>query len=232
MGLKSPSKAQIALALIFALSVFGFTLFVWRSFGGSIPLAPQGYRFTVLFGPKATNLTPNAQVRISGVPVGHVVSTRASGKTVAATVQIDHQFAPVPRDVRAIVRFKTLLGENFVELSPGTPTAPRLADGATLPAHGTQQAQLVDQVLQSFDAPTRRAFKQFVTGLGDALDGRGGDLNDVLGNAQPTAEDFDRLVTILDRQRPALRSLVRDSGISLQALAGPARRAAAAHHVR
>ena len=83
-----------------------------------------------------------------------------------------------------------------------------------------QQAQLVDQVLQSFDAPTRRAFKQFVTGFGAALHDRGGDLNDAIGNAQPTAEDFDRLATILDRQRPALSSLVHDSGVSLQALAG------------
>jgi phospholipid/cholesterol/gamma-HCH transport system substrate-binding protein len=220
MGLKGPSRSQIALALVFALSVFGFTLYVWRSFGGSLPLAPKGYRFTVLFGPEATNLTPNAQVRISGVPVGHVVATRASGKTVAATVQIDDQFAPVPDDVRAIVRFKTLLGENFVELSPGSPGAPKLPDGATLPAKAVQRAQLVDEVLQSFDAPTRRAFKQLVRGVGDALDKRGGDLNDTIGNAAPTAEDLDQLATILDRQRPALSSLVRDSGTALGALGG------------
>ena len=31
--------------MIFAFSCFGLLLFLWLSFGGSIPLKPKGYRF-------------------------------------------------------------------------------------------------------------------------------------------------------------------------------------------
>ena len=70
----------------------------------------------------------------SGSPassIGKVVSVgldRHTGLT-QAVIQIDRQFAPRPADTRAILRQKTLLGETYVELSPGNPSGPKLPDG-------------------------------------------------------------------------------------------------------
>ena len=55
----------------FSLSCFGILLFLWLSFGGSVPLRPKGYRVNVAF-PEATQLAQEAEVRISGVKVGQV----------------------------------------------------------------------------------------------------------------------------------------------------------------
>ena len=193
MEVTSARRAAITAALVFALSVFGFTLYFWKSFGGAIPLEPQGYRLKVAFGTEATNLVAGAQVRISGVPVGRVVDTRANRRTVDTVIEIESDYAPVPSDARAIVRSKTLLGENFIELSPGSAEAPKVADEGRLPAGNVHQAQTIDKVLETFDEPTRTAFRRLADGLSAGLAGRGDELNSTLGNAAPVVADLDRL---------------------------------------
>ena len=81
----------------FALSCFGILLFLWLSFGGSVPLQPQGYRVHVSF-PEATQLAQEAEVRISGVKVGKVRRVEPNGETglTDTMVEIDPRYAPIP----------------------------------------------------------------------------------------------------------------------------------------
>lgn len=218
MGTRPPKLSSIMAAVLFSLSVFGFTLFVWISFGGTAPLQAQGYRFHVLLGPEAAQLTSNAEVRIVGVPIGRVRSVKPVKQHLDAEVELKSQYAPIPTDVRAILRVKTLLGEAYIEMSPGSPKAPKLKEGGTLPLSQVRTAQSLDQVLVAFDAKTRDDFKQFLTQIGQATKGRGVDLNSAIGNASPTFDQLQRLVSTLDRQRPALARLVRDGGVTLNAL--------------
>ncbi len=216
MGLPSPSRFRIMFAVLFALSCFGFTLFVWRSFGGPTPFEAKGYRIHVLFGSEASQLSPNADVRISGVNVGKVVAVKRASEGADATIQLKPRFAPLPKDAKAIVRFKTLLGETFVAMTPGTRSAPKLAEGATLPRSGVQSVQQIDRVLGTFDEPTRTAFAKFLNGTARALKGRGDDLNASLGHLAPTTENLTTFVELLDQDRTALQGLVRDTGSVLR----------------
>jgi hypothetical protein len=70
---QAPTPMKLAVMTIFALSCFGLLLFLWKAFGGPTPLTPKGYRVHVDF-PEATQLAQEAEVRISGVPVGKVVA--------------------------------------------------------------------------------------------------------------------------------------------------------------
>src|ERR687894_621779 len=133
MGLKAPKLSLILVAVAFALSCFGFTLFVWKSFGGPTPFQAHGYRFHIVFGSEACQMTTNADVRISGVSVGKVIKVERQGDGADVLVEVDSQFAPIPEDTRAIVRFKSLLGEAFVALTPGSKESPDLPEGGTLP---------------------------------------------------------------------------------------------------
>ena len=58
-------------------------------------------------------------MRISGVKVGRVVTVEERGGVLDATMELDKQFAPLPADAKGVIRIKTLLGETFVELTPG-----------------------------------------------------------------------------------------------------------------
>src|SRR5687767_3883540 len=97
---------------IFTLSCFGLLLYLWAAFGGPIPLKPHGYRFHASFA-EATQLAQEADVRISGVNVGRVKKIdldEEAGRT-DALIEVEEEYAPIPKDSRAILRQKTLLGE-------------------------------------------------------------------------------------------------------------------------
>ena len=131
---------------------------------------------------------------------------------------MDAEYAPVPQDTRAIVRYKSLLGEAFVSLTPGTRGTPMLAENGTLDRRNIGAVQQIDQVLGAFDAPTRLAFTQFLRDSAKVLDKRAADVNAALGNLAPTAESASDLLTSLDRQKGSLQQLVRDSGVALRTI--------------
>ena len=135
MNKQRPSVLAILTMVAFTASCVGLLMFLWISFGGSLPLSPQGYRFTVEFD-QAVELASQAEVEISGVNVGNVVSVGLDRRTGLnrAVLQIDRQFAPRPADTRAILRQKTLLGETFVQLSPARRAPRSCATTAFCPA--------------------------------------------------------------------------------------------------
>src|SRR5690348_1108598 len=101
METRAPSRGQIGLMVVFALSCVGLLLYLWHAFGGTVPFEPKGYRFTARFK-EAVQLSQQADVRISGVSVGKVISTQAQDGRTATVIQLDPKYAPIPRDTRAI----------------------------------------------------------------------------------------------------------------------------------
>jgi phospholipid/cholesterol/gamma-HCH transport system substrate-binding protein len=219
MNRQAPSAARILTMVAFAASCIGLLLFLWISFGGSTSLSPRGYEISAEFD-QAENLGSQADVRISGVDVGKVISVgldRHTGLT-RAVMEIDPQFAPRPVDTRAILRQKTLLGETYIELSSGSPTARKLADGATLPRGQIAPTVQLDQILSTFDPATRQAFETWMQQQGIALTGRGQDLNAALGELYPFATNVDSVLAVLNRDSGATSTLLRDGGQVLAAV--------------
>ena len=217
MQKQPPSLARLAGMAAFALSCFALVLFLWKSFGGPSPLAPAGYRFTADFA-EATQLAEAADVRISGVKVGRVVSIDLSGDRTRAIIEIEPRYAPVPRDTKAILRQKTLLGETYVELSPGDPARGKLPDGGRLARGQILPTTQLDEITRAFDPRTRSDLQRVVRELALATNGRSQDLNDALGNAGPWATDSAGVLRVLDEQHGALRRVVRDTGVVLGAV--------------
>ena len=105
----------------FALSCFGLLLFLWLAFGGPMPLKPKGYRFNVVVrrGRRSSLRRPT-----SGSPASPSARSRRSSTTSGPaaptpTIELEPKYAPMPSDTKAILRQKTLLGETYVELTPG-----------------------------------------------------------------------------------------------------------------
>jgi phospholipid/cholesterol/gamma-HCH transport system substrate-binding protein len=197
----------------FAASCIGLLLFLWISFGGSIPLAPQGYRLTAEFN-DAVQLGVESDVRISGVDVGKVVKVSLDRKTglTKAVMQLDSRYAPRPADTRAILRAKSLLGETYIELSPGSKTAPKLPDGKTIPRTQISPSVQLDQILSTFDPATRRAFSTWQQQDGIALTNRGEDFNRAFAQLYPFATNVDSVLAVLRRDNAATSALLRNGG--------------------
>jgi virulence factor Mce-like protein len=214
---QAPSIGRILTMVAFALSCVGLLLYLWLTFGGSIPLRPEGYRMHIKF-PEATSLAQEADVRISGVNVGKVKVKQQDNETGLTDVEIelDESYAPVARSTEAILRQKTLLGETYVELTPGEGTP--LDDGGTLPRGQVAPTVELDEIFRAFDPEMRRAFSSWLDQQGRAVDKRGEALNDTLGNLEPFADDAEDVLAILDRQEAATQQLVRDTGAVFEAL--------------
>jgi virulence factor Mce-like protein len=223
MQKQPPSVGRIFVMVAFSLSCVAILLYLWLTFGGSVPLHPKGYRVTVKF-PEAVTLADQADVRISGVNVGKVVGKKVvvqNGQVqplTAVTIELNHKYAPIPVNTRAILRQKTLLGETYVELTPGNRQGHMVADNGTLPPGNVAQTVQLDEIFRAFDPQTRRAFQTWMEQQGTAFDGRGQDLNDALGNLTPFAQDLDKLLAILRSQKQATTRLVRNTGVVFNAL--------------
>src|SRR5581483_6656411 len=220
MNKQAPSPAKILTMVLFAGSCIGLLLFLWISFGGSLPFAPQGYRLKADFN-EAVQLAQESDVRISGVSVGKVVNVsldRHTGLT-KAIIQIDSEYAPRPADTRAVLRQKSLLGETYIELSPGTQNGPKLADGATLPPGQIAPTVQLDQILSTFDPATRQAFSTWQQQDGIALTNRGQDFNEALAALYPFAFNVDSVLSVLNRDSAATSTLLRQGGQVFGALA-------------
>jgi virulence factor Mce-like protein len=215
----SPAISRIVTMVLFALSCIGLLLFLWLSFGGTVPFNAQGYRFKVAF-PNAFDLADQADVRVAGVSVGRVVAksldTKVNGTLV--TIQMTNKYAPIHKNATATLRTKTLLGETYVQIDPGTAGSPNLPDLGTLPNSRVIPAVQLDEIFNTFDPQTRAAFRSWQEELATAVRGNDQNLNDVLGNLPTFAVNLTQLLQVLDIQHNAVVSLVQNGGTTFAAL--------------
>jgi ABC-type transporter Mla subunit MlaD len=222
MSKRAPSTAQLLVIAGFALSCFGILLFLWITFGGPTPFKAKPYEVRVPFN-EATQLAQQSDVRISGVSVGKVqkIGLDPDGQHAMATIYIDDKYGPLPDDTRAILRTKTLLGETYVELTPGNHNAPDLPDGGTLPTANVAESVQLDEIFRTFDAPTRRAFQEWMQYGATAISGEGQSLSMGFAELEPTFSELDKLFRVLDSQRLAIGQLFRNGATTFEALRGP-----------
>jgi phospholipid/cholesterol/gamma-HCH transport system substrate-binding protein len=221
MSKRAPSTTQLLVIAGFALSCFGILLFLWITFGGPTPFKAKPYEVEIPFN-EATQLAQQSDVRISGVSVGKVqdIVLAPDGKHALAKVDINDKYGPIPRDTRAILRTKTLLGETYVELTPGSRKGPKLPDGGTLPTAQIAESVQLDEIFRTFNAKTRAAFQTWQQEAAVAIEGRGADLSYAFGELEPAFTQFDHLFRQLDSQRLAVKQLFSNGATALRALRG------------
>jgi phospholipid/cholesterol/gamma-HCH transport system substrate-binding protein len=113
-------------------------------------------------------------VRVLGVDVGTVtgIDRMANQRGVQVTMTLnDGTGVTVKQDASASLRWRTLLGLNYyVDLTPGSTSAPSLGDGV-IPESRTSSQVEIDQALQPLNAQGRQALitmiDQFDAGFAD-----------------------------------------------------------------
>jgi len=204
------------------MSLIGIVLFVVAAYFIFTKALPFTHHYTFSAVVRNSNLLePGSPVRIGGVTVGKVDSTGPYRNTKLAVVsmQLDDTSQEIHSDATIAIRPRLFLEGNFyVQLAPGTPSAPALRDGGTIPlAHTTDPVQL-DQVLDALPSGIRTRLQQTLRGLGQAFD------------TKPTAAQDRQLAQAvrgltggqaLNRTYNTSVGALRDSGIDSQALTGP-----------
>ena len=203
------SRANLPVLVAYAvvsLLVLGFLV---GQMGGEFLLQPV-YHVQAAFATGA-DLVAGDDVTIDGVRVGRVgqLQPAAAGGALAA-LEIHEQYAPLFRDARAMVKSKNLLGETYVELSRGTPAAGRLPDGGQVDREHTLTPVEVDQVLNVLDPDTRQRLVLLIDTLGEAVQGRGPDLNASAGDLDTLLPSLRKVLETLAAYHSQLRLLLTD----------------------
>jgi phospholipid/cholesterol/gamma-HCH transport system substrate-binding protein len=153
-----------ALVLLVAMTAtyFGFTKHV--------PFT-HDFRVKAVF-PSANSIRKNSPVRIAGVNVGKVKKIERQDGTDAAvvTMEIANKGLPIHKDATVKIRPRIFLeGNFFVDMQPGTPGAPTLGDGDTLPISQASTPVQLDQVLTALQQDTRQQLQSLLDNYGKAL---------------------------------------------------------------
>jgi ABC-type transporter Mla subunit MlaD len=161
----------------FAAGVIGAVIILaicYLVFGGSLPFGGSPYVLKAVFTSE-TQLHIPSEVRTAGVKVGDVVSvTRLRGSRQAGlvTMDINRNGLPIHADATINVRPRIFLEGNFyVDLTPGTPGAPVLKSGSTLPAAQSSGPVQLDRLLADLNSNSRQNLQTLLQGIGLALNG-------------------------------------------------------------
>ncbi len=156
-----PVRAGILVLVILALvAYFGFNK--------HIPFK-HGFRLNAVFA-NALNVHAKSPVRIAGVDVGQVSSIKREGHAGVVTMEINPTGLPIHTDATVKLRPRTFLEGNwFLEMQPGSPSAPTFSSGGTIPITQTADPVQLDQVLSALNTDTRANLQTFLIEYGSGL---------------------------------------------------------------
>jgi virulence factor Mce-like protein len=143
----------------------------------------SGYKVTAYF-PSAISLYEQSQIRVLGLPAGHVDSIKVIGTKVRVVMSIPDDI-PLPADVNATIIPLSLVGERYVQLFPAWKAGEeRLKPNSVIPLERTSVPVEPDHALAAvkhlLDSIDPEATGRLVNNLAAGLDGTGQDLNDAL----------------------------------------------------
>lgn len=158
--------SNVMVAVIFILI---FTVGPYLAFTKHVPFTSYGYELKATFSNSA-NIAKNSPVRIAGVDVGKVISSSRDGDNTTITFTVEGKGRPIHDDAFAAIRPRIFLeGNFFVELDPGSPSAPEMGSGDTIPVSRTSIAVQLDEILTALQSPVRADLSRLLESYGTAL---------------------------------------------------------------
>lgn len=180
----------------------------------------------------ASGLVKDAPVMLAGIEVGHVKKMEVKDGQALMTLVLQPQ-VPIYRDARAEIRAKSLLGEKYIALLPGSSAEPPLQSGAEI--LNTMTPVDLDEVLNHL-APVLTTLdpqdlNTLIHSLAVAVEGRGEEIGsliaggavlmEVIGENKTelarTIQNLDAAASqansLLSRNRPALDRIVKNADV-------------------
>ncbi len=200
--------------LIGAVTTLVIILAVFLAYNANngLPFVPT-YRVKVRV-PDASELRVGDEVRVGGTRVGVVAAEepqqdpRTGAVTAVLTLSLQARLRPLHAGTTVLVANRSALGSKYLQLTPGT-SSPTLAPGQVLPlSAATPQPVDVDQLLGMFNPRTRAAIQTSLAAYGDALAGRGRDLNDAITSLASALADLQPVASSLAAPRTQLAALL------------------------
>src|SRR5687768_6427028 len=185
------SAAKVGIVMLIALAVLGY--FVLRIEDINLSRSRTTRVVKAVFEDVA-GLDDESAVRIAGVRKGHVTDIKVLPDGRAeVTMEVDDD-VPLHTNAQAKVANLGLLGEKYIELDPGTSTAPVLSSQTAVRLPGTQPATF-DDVTDQVSAIAEDV-KAITTSLRTVLAGENGQqrLDQIVANVESITSEVRSLI--------------------------------------
>jgi len=210
-------KLRMQITAFVVIAALGVTYVAATYVGVPRLVGLSGYHVTVDL-PRAGGLFQNAEVTYRGVPIGRVEEMRASPEGVRAEVVITTDL-DVPRDVEVLVRTRSAIGEQYLDLRPQGTDGPTLADGDLLTVTEDRLPIPLDGLMRNLvefnESVSTRDLRRVVHELYDATQGTGDDLHVLLeassGLVREANDGFEATASLIDNGEAVLQTQVENS---------------------
>jgi phospholipid/cholesterol/gamma-HCH transport system substrate-binding protein len=164
------------------------------------------------------NPDSSQKVTMAGVIVGQISGWEATDHgTAILDLNIDGT-KKVYQNARAILRPKNVLNDMTVEINPGGPPAPLLAEDGLIPETQTDRPIQVDEILDNLDVKTQAAVTSLLVQSDAALVRAPDQLPGGLRATQATLDSIRPVMRSLDTRRQKIATLVTSLARISQAL--------------
>jgi virulence factor Mce-like protein len=195
---------------IAAIAILAITFVTYYAFNQGLPFV-QHFTLHALVR-NSVNVRGGDPVRIAGVDVGAVEGVSPAGRLSEITFTVDDNGRPVHTDATVRIRDRLFLeGGYYLELAPGSPSAPVAHDGYTIPPAQTASPVQFYNVLSTFDSATRSDLSNIFSTLNEGFspkpgrplsDSGAGSLKQAVPQFAPTLRDIAWVNMALQGTRP------------------------------
>lgn len=203
-------RVRVPVLVVAAAAVVAVALYALVPWGG------PAYRLRLVM-PMAAGVENGLPVRINNVGVGRVTGVRAEDGKAVVDVRIDDGAAPLHAGTKPVITYRSLVGESYLQLSPGPKTGPPLPSGSVIRTDWSQVQ--VEDVLAALDPATRDRLRSLLAQTSTTLGGREQDVRATLNTAGPTVQALGQVLAAVGQDGPAIRELVRKLAAMTSAVA-------------
>jgi phospholipid/cholesterol/gamma-HCH transport system substrate-binding protein len=162
-GKLGPVRAGLIAALLVVIATY-------LAFSKSLPWQDP-FEVKAVFS-SVNSIRLDSPVRIAGVEVGQVTKVEhyEDSNYGVVTMRLEDNGRPIHKDATLKIRPRLFLeGNFFIDMTSGTPEAPVVEDGDTIPVTQTAYPVQLDQLLTSLQEDTRKNLQDLLAGFGGGL---------------------------------------------------------------
>lgn len=171
----------------------------------------------------ALALTPGQgqPVTIAGVKVGEISSVVLKHGVAVVGMNIEPRYSrDIYRNATMLMRPKTQLKDETLEVEPGTRSAGRVREGEVFKLAQTAPDVNFEEFLDSFDGETRADLKELLASAGTAVNGNGRQLSSDFRRFYPLTRDIEEIGAELEKRHTEIADSIHNFQLLITALGG------------
>jgi phospholipid/cholesterol/gamma-HCH transport system substrate-binding protein len=161
-------------------------------------------------------------VTIAGAKVGEIASVNLDNGVAVVTMHLVPKYSRgrLYKNATMLLRPKTQLKDETIEVNPGTPSSGLLYSGATIPSSQTAPDGNLEEFLGALDAETRAYLQELLAGAGEGLKNNGKPLSAAVKRFDPTTRDLQEISSQLAVRHEEIAQSIHNFRLLVEAVGG------------